>query len=168
MAVIIMVCPVQCVSHCPHSVSLGCTCLLFLNYFYFRCSPPPLSSDKKIYAFSVTIWRNWCCLYIFIWLYIVNFTSSYILVLEGEPWRSGNSCRLMTRRSRVQVVETASCKNCRKRLCTKTPCGPTLLWTPCNAGASCTQAAILSGTYSAYVCHLTDSNFYCYNIWHRC
>jgi hypothetical protein len=44
----------------------------------------------------------------------------------------------VTRRSRVQVVETVSYKNCRERLRTKIPSGPTLPRTPCKAGASCT------------------------------
>jgi hypothetical protein len=59
------------------------------------------------------------------------------------PWPRGKSCRLVTKRSRVQVVETASCKNCRERLRTKTPSGLTLLQTLRKAGASCTGAALL-------------------------
>jgi hypothetical protein len=51
-------------------------------------------------------------------------------------------CRLVTRRSRVQVVESASRKICRERLHTETPSGSDP--SPCKVGASCPRLPLFT------------------------
>jgi hypothetical protein len=45
---------------------------------------------------------------------------------EGEPWRSGKNCCLVTMRPWVQLLETTSCRNAGKECIHKTQSGRTL------------------------------------------
>jgi hypothetical protein len=94
-----------------------------------------LNSWLTIICSNIAFFCSSCIFAYLCFLCIVFFfvLDLNIHIYEEESWCSGKSCRLVIRRSRVQVVDTASCKNCREWLRIKIPSDPTLLWIPCKA-----------------------------------
>jgi hypothetical protein len=103
-----------------------------------------LNSWLTIICSNIAFFCSSCIFAYLCFLCIVFFfvLDLNIHIYEEESWCSGKSCRLVIRRSRVQVVDTGSCKNCREWLRIKIPSDLTLLWIPRKAGASCTETAL--------------------------